>query len=823
MYARNERLLPKLIEDEMKSSYLNYAMSVIVGRALPDIRDGLKPVHRRILYAMKDLNLEHQKPYKKCARIVGETLGKYHPHGDTAVYDALVRMVQDFSLRYPLIDGQGNFGSLDGDAAAAMRYTEARLERISDEMLADLEKETVEFVPNFDETLEEPAYLPARMPNLLVNGSSGIAVGMATNFPPHSLGEIVDGVIMLIDQPEATVAQLMKSIPGPDFPTGGVIRGLTGIRDAYHTGRGLVKVFARTHVETKKGEREQIIITEIPYQVNKANLIESIAELVQAKKVAGISDLRDESDKDGVRVVIELKRDADAKVILNQLYHHTQMQTTFGVIMLALVDRRPRLLTLKDALNLFIEHRKDIIVRRTRFDLKKAQDRAHILEGLKIALDNLDRVIAVIRQSKTTPEAKEALMKKFSLSDVQAQAILEMQLQRLTGLERQKIEDEYLELIKKIALLKSILENPRKVLEIIKQEALELKSRYADARRTEIVPDEATELAVEDLIAEEDMVITVSHSGYIKRQAVSLYRKQRRGGRGVSGAQTREEDFIERLFIASTHDYVLVFTSKGRVYWLKVYEIPEGGRASKGRAIINMISLGKDETISTVLAVREFREDRYVMMATREGQIKKTNLSRFGNPRRDGIVAIGLREKDLLIGCELTDGNDEILLATREGKAVRFNEDQVREMGRTAAGVRGVSLGKKDFVINLVRAVPDATLLTVTEKGFAKRTLVPEYRLTRRGGKGVINIKTTAKNGSVAGLLSVTDEDELMVITSSAMVVRCAVRDIRPTGRSTQGVKLIALKADDRVVSVARLAAREEDEGEEEETKANGV
>ncbi len=811
MYTRNEKIVTRYIEEEMKDSYINYAMSVIVGRALPDVRDGLKPVHRRILYAMKELSLEHNKPYKKCARITGEVLGKYHPHGDVAVYDTLVRMAQDFSLRYPLVDGQGNFGSIDGDSPAAMRYTEARLEHITDQMLLDIEKETVDFVPNFDGSLREPSLLPACLPNLLVNGSSGIAVGMATNIPPHNLKEITDAVIHVIDNPDCEPKDLLKKVKGPDFPTGGIIRGYEGIKSAYMTGRGRLKINAKAFIEEQKSGKEAIIIKEIPYLVNKSNLIESIANLVQEKKLEGISDLRDESDKDGMRIVIELKRGINAHVILNQLYKHTQMQETFGVIMLALVDGRPRVLNLKEILDEFIKHRKVIIIRRTKFDLEKAQDRAHILEGLKIALKNLDRIIKVIKESENPQVAKAELMKKFDLSEKQATAILEMQLQRLTGLERDKIEKEYLELIKKIEFLKSILASEKKILEIIKDEMGELAEKFGDERRTEIAP-EAEELDIEDLIAEEDVVITISNSGYIKRLPVSNYRKQRRGGKGVTGAEMKEEDFVEHLFIASTHDYMLFFTDKGNVHWLKVHEIPEGGRLSKGKAIVNLLSLAQGENISAFVPVREFKEGSFLIMATKNGLIKKTALTAYSNPRKGGIIGIGLEKDDALIGVKMTSGDDEILLATKEGKAIRFKEAQVRDMGRAAKGVRGINLGKKDECIAMDVVRPDQTILTVTGQGFGKRTAFKEYRLQSRGGKGIINIKVTGKNGEAVGLKTVSDKDEIMLMTEKGMIVRSPVKDIRSTGRSTQGVRLMRLETGDKVASIAKIVPEDEDE-----------
>ena len=812
MYTRNEKLVPVSIEAEVKTSYLNYSMSVIVGRALPDVRDGLKPVHRRILFAMQDLNLDHSKPYKKCARIVGETLGKYHPHGDTAVYDTLVRMAQDFSLRYPLVDGQGNFGSVDGDNAAAMRYTEARMASIADAMLGDIDKETVNFGPNFDASLQEPLLLPATLPNLLCNGSSGIAVGMATNIPPHNLSEVCDAISYLLDTPGAEIKDLLRHIKGPDFPTGGVICGKAGIKDAYNTGRGKVTVRARATVEHQKNGKDMIVVNEIPYQVQKAGLIETIAGLVDDKKIEGISDIRDESDKDGMRIVIELKRDVEPQIILNQLFKHTQMETTFGIIMLALVENRPRVLNIRQILDCYIGHRKVIIRRRTQFELDKALKRAHILEGLKIALKFIDRIIKVIKTSKSVPAAKENLMKEFGLSDVQSQAILEMQLQRLTALERDKIEAEYLELLKKIELCRSILASEKKIEAIIKEELEELKKKYGDERRTDIV-GEVEELEIDDLIADEDVVVTISHGGYIKRLPVSSYRKQKRGGKGATGAELKEEDFSEHLFVASTKDYLLVFTDKGQVYWVKVYEIPQAGKVSKGKAIVNLLELKAGEKVSSTIPVREFTPDKFLIMVTRLGSIKKTSLEAYGNPRKGGIIGITLDDKDELIGVELTDGKQEVLIGTREGKAIRFPEVQVRDMGRAARGVKGISLGKKDEVISMVLVQKDATILTVTELGFAKRTPAKEYRLTRRGGKGIINVKVTAKNGAAVSLKTVNDNDELMVITQNGMFLRCSIKDIRETGRASQGVRLIKLdsKDNDRVSCVAPVIAEEEE------------
>jgi len=810
MYTRNEKIVPVYIEEEVKDAYLNYAMSVIVGRALPDIRDGLKPVHRRILFAMQELGLEHSKPYKKCARIVGEVLGKYHPHGDVAVYDTLVRMAQDFSLRYPLVEGQGNFGSVDGDAAAAMRYTEARLASISDEMLNDIDRETVNFGPNFDSSLKEPLLLPAALPNLLVNGSSGIAVGMATNIPPHNLNEIADAIMYALDNPGCEIKDLMRYVKGPDFPTGGVICGKGGIKEAYNTGKGKLTVRARATVEHQKNGKDLIVITEIPYQVQKAGLIEAIAGLVDDKKIEGISDIRDESDKDGMRIVVELKRDTESQIVLNQLFKHTQLETTFGIIMLALVDNRPRVLNLHQMVVCYIDHRKVIIRRRTQFELDKALKRAHILEGLKIALKFIDQIIKVIKTSKSVEIAKERLVKEFDLSEIQAQAILEMQLQRLTALERDKIDAEYEELLKKIELCRAILASDKKVEAIIKEELENLKKKYGDERRTDIV-GEVEELEVEDLIAEEDVVVTISHGGYIKRLPVSSYRKQKRGGTGATGAEVREEDFVEHLFVASTKDYVLVFTDKGQVHWLKVYEIPQASRTSKGKAVVNLLAAEPGVKISSTIPVKEFSADKYLVMVTKMGSIKKTKLDAYGNPRKGGIIGITLDKGDELIGVELTDGKQELLIGTHQGKAIRFSEAKVRDMGRQARGVRGISLAKKDEVIDMIIAQKDATVLTVTELGFAKRTPIAEYRLTSRGGKGIINIKVTNKNGEAVNLKSVNDNDELMVITQNGMFLRCAVKDIRSTGRSAQGVRLIKLQDKDRVSCVAPVIAEAEE------------
>ncbi len=813
IYAMGEKVIQVPIEDEMRDSYIDYAMSVIVGRALPDVRDGLKPVHRRILFAIQELGLSPNRAYKKSARIVGEVLGKYHPHGDLAVYETLVRMVQDFSLRYPLVDGQGNFGSIDGDNAAAMRYTEVRLAHPAEELLSDIDKDTVDFVPNFDESLQEPSLLPSRLPNLLVNGASGIAVGMATNIPPHNLGEIAEGMRAMIDNPEVTVKELMKTVKGPDFPTGGIILGREGIRSAFETGRGRMVVRAKAVIETGEHKKDAIIVTEIPYQVNKSNVISSIAKLVEDKKIEGIYDIRDESDRDGMRVVVELKRDAVPQIVLNQLYKHTQLQETFGTIFLALVDGQPKVLNLKQMIEHFIEFRVSVVTRRTRFELDKAEKRAHILEGLKIAIANLDKIIKIIRQSKSPEVAKEELIKNFKLSEVQAKAILEMQLQRLTALEREKIDEEYLELIKKIEYYRSILKSRAKVLDIVKTETAEIAKKYGDERRTQIVAQEE-EIELEDLIAEEDVLITISHTGYIKRTPVSLYRKQRRGGVGVTGGGVKEEveDFIEYLFLVSTHDYILFFTNKGRVYWRKAYEIPQASRQARGKAIVNLLSLGQGEIVSNFLPVKEFDDKHFIVMATKNGMIKKTRLSAYSNPRSKGIVAITLRPKDELVATRLTSGRDEIFLATQGGKAIRFPEKLVREMGRGASGVRGIRLGNKEEVIAMEIADSGAKVLTVTTLGFGKKSLFKEYRLQSRGGKGVINIKLTSKNGQVASVLSVKEEDEIILVTTGGMVVRCPVNQIRTSGRASQGVRVIRLRDKDRVASAARVVSREEEE-----------
>lgn len=804
-----EKVLPRSLEDEMKSSYIDYAMSVIVSRALPDVRDGLKPVHRRVLYGMSELGMSYNKPYKKSARIVGEVLGKYHPHGDTAVYDSMVRMVQQFSLRYPLVDGQGNFGSVDGDSPAAMRYTEARLARLSEEMLRDLDKNTVDFVPNFDDSLQEPTVLPAYLPSLLVNGASGIAVGMATNIPPHNLTEVVEALIALIDKPSLEVKDLMQYVTAPDFPTAGIIYGYEGVREAYETGRGRVILRAKANVETLKNDRENIIITELPYQVNKANLIEKIADLVRMDKIKDISNIRDESDRDGMRVVIELKRDAQPAVVLNQLFKHTQMQVTFGVIMLALVNGVPKELTLKEALQHFIDHRFVVLVKRTKYELDAAERRAHILEGYIIALDNIDEVIETIKKSRDVETAKSNLMRKFKLSDIQAKAILDMRLQRLTGLERKKIEDEYKEVLKLIEKLRGILESEKKQAKIIKEELIALKERYGDERRTEIIHN-TKEFSLEDIIAEEDVVVTISHKGFIKRFPVSGYRRQGRGGKGVTGAGTKDEDFIEHMFIASTHNYIMFFTDQGKVYWLKVHEIPEGGRAARGRSILNLLEKDRNEKITAFITVKEFTDDEYLFMLTENGTVKKTVLSAYSNVRRGGINAINLNEGDRLIEVKVTDGSNDIIIGTSGGMAIRFNENDVRDMGRTATGVKGITLSGDDIAIGCIVVRRSSTLLVVTEKGFGKRSEIAEYRITRRGGKGVKTVKTSDKNGKLIAMMEVNDPDELVMITNFGMVIRQSVKDIRVMGRNTQGVRVIRLKDGDSIADIAKVVSEDD-------------
>jgi len=809
MYFRNEKLVTVDIKDELKKSYIDYAMSVIVGRALPDVRDGLKPVHRRILYTMSELGLGSSRAYRKSARVVGDAMGKYHPHGDSAIYDALVRMAQTFNMRTPLVDGQGNFGSVDGDPAAAMRYTESRLTPIAGEMLEDIRKNTVDMIPNFDGSLQEPTVLPAAMPNLLVNGSSGIAVGMATNIPPHNLGEIVDGLVALIDNPEMTTDEIMKHVPGPDFPTGGLICGRAGIVEAYRTGRGRLVVRARASTEQVAKGRERIIVTELPYQVNKARLLENIANLVREKRLTGISDLRDESDKDGMRMVIELKRGELPDVVLNQLYKHTYMQDTFGVILLALVGGQPRVLSIKQAMYHYLDHRAEVVRRRTQFDLDVAERRAHIIEGLRIAVERIDEVVALIRASSNPDEARVGLMDTFALSEEQAKAILDMRLQRLTGLERDRLVEEYEGLIKEIARLNGILSSQRTVLVEVRKELLAVKKKYSNARRTEILA-EVGDFRVEDLIADEDMVITISLSGYIKRLPVSTYRKQHRGGKGVRGMEMREEDFVKHVFIASTHQYMLFFTDRGRVHWLKVHEIPRAGRLSKGRAIVNMVQIESGETVTAHMSVRKFSEGQFILMATQRGIVKKTPLTDFSHPRKGGIIAILLNEEDRLIQARLTDGKQNILLATRDGQAIRFRETDVRSMGRPARGVRGVSLAKEDEVIGMTVVPDDATVLVITENGYGKRSRTDAYRLQKRGGKGVINIKTTERNGLVVGMMAVQDNDELVVATSGGKVIRSRIREISVIGRNTQGMRIINIGDGDRVGGVACVETEEE-------------
>jgi len=806
--------IPVNIEDEMKQSFMDYAMSVIIARALPDVRDGMKPVHRRVLYTMYELGNEWNRSYKKSARVVGDVLGKYHPHGDTAVYDSVVRMAQDFSLRYPLVDGQGNFGSVDGDPAAAMRYTEVRMTRIAGELIADIDKETVDFAANYDETLREPVVLPSRLPNLLVNGSTGIAVGMTTNIPPHNLSEVVDATIALIERPAITVKELMEHIPGPDFPTAGFIHGRAAIQDAYETGKGVLQLRARATTEVdKKSGRASIIVSEIPFQVNKARLIERMAELVNEKRVDGISDLRDESDRDGMRIVIELKRDAVPEIVLNQLYKLTPMQDSFGIIMLAIVEGRPRLLTLKQVLQYFVGHRVDVVTRRTIFELRKAEERLHILDGLRIALDNLDGVIKLIRAAADPATARTGLMGGFGLSEPQAQAILDMRLQRLTNLERDKILKEHGEMVALIARLRQMLADEREIYEIIVEELRELKKMFGDGRRTEIV-DATTEISIEDMIVEEDMVVTISHEGYIKRNPVSLYRAQRRGGKGKIGTTTRDEDFVEHLFVASTHSYILFFTTTGKAYWIKVHEVPQASRAARGKAIVNLLTLRPDEKISAFLSVREFQENRFVFFATKKGIVKKTDLMAYSNPRPSGIIAIGLDADDEVIGIRLTEGKQEIILSTRMGQSIRFKEEEVRSMGRGAGGVKGITLEADDEVVSIEILTEGASVLTVAENGYGKRTDTVEYRVQSRGGKGIITMKTTERTGLVVGVQQVTDDNNLMLVTSNGKIIRLRVGDIRVIGRNTQGVRLIDTEPGERVVSLARLAEREEDDDE---------
>jgi len=803
-----ERQTPVPIEEEMRKSYLDYAMSVIVGRALPDIRDGLKPVHRRVLFAMSELGLSFNRPYKKAARVVGEVLGKYHPHGDSPVYEALVRMVQEFSLRYPLVDGQGNFGSIDGDPPAAMRYTEARLSKIAHELLADIDKDTVNFTPNFDESLQEPMVLPTKVPNLLINGSSGIAVGMATNIPPHNLGEVVDGLVMLIENPDATLEQLMAVIPGPDFPTYGYIYGRTGIREAYTTGRGIITLRAKAHVEKMRGGREAIIITELPYQVNKATLMEKIGELIRDKKIEGISERRDESNREGIRVVLELGRGEIPQIVINQLYKHTAMQTTFGIIMLALVGRRPQVVNIKQMLQEFISFRREVVTRRTKYDLARAEERAHILEGLRKAVDQLDLVIRLIRQAESPDAAKTALMAQLELSEIQARAILDMRLQRLTQLERHKIVEEHEQTLALIADLKGILASDQRLMGIIKDELAALKEEFGDERRTEIL-GETTDLTIEDLLADEDMVVTITRSGYIKRTHVEAYRSQKRGGKGVTGMETKEEDIVADLFVATTHSYLLFFTNKGKVHWLKVHEIPEGGRQAKGKAMVNVLSLAEGEAVATCVPVRDFESAAYILLATKRGKVKKTELVAFSHPKRGGIQAITLEEGDEVMAARRTDGQREVLLSTKEGMLIRFAEDEIRSTGRMAAGVKGIDLEEHDQVIAAEVVEEGMSVLTVTVRGYGKRTPLDEYRLTGRAGKGIIDIKTGGRNGPVVGMLQVRQGNDMLVITSKGKMIRLHVDDVTSQGRNTMGVRIIDIDADDQVGSIARLEAEQ--------------
>ena len=799
--------VPVSIEEEMKGSYLDYAMSVIIGRALPEVRDGLKPVQRRILYAMFREGLLSGRRYSKSAGVVGEVLKKYHPHGDTAVYDALVRLAQDFNMRYPLVDGQGNFGSVDGDPAAAYRYTEARLAALAEELLSDIDKDTVDFIPNFDEQTEEPVVLPSRVPNLIINGSSGIAVGMATNIPPHNLGEIIDGLVILLENPDAGLKDLMAKIKGPDFPTGGIIHGTDGIIQAYNEGRGLIKVRAKARIEREHRGGENIIITELPYQVNKARLIEKIAELVREKKIEGVSELRDESDRDGIRIVLELKRGEMAQVILNNLYKHTQLQTTFGTIMLALVNAQPRILKLKEILKYFLQHRRNVVIRRTHFELKKAEERAHILEGLKIALDYLDEIIALIKRSTTPNEARIALMRDYPLSEIQAQAILDMKLQRLTGLEREKIIEEFKNILKEIERLNAILGSDALVSQIIKEDLLAIRNKYADDRRTEIT-SETKEITIEDLITDEEMVITLSHQGYIKRNPLSAYRSQRRGGKGSIGMETKEEDFVKELFIGATHDYMLFFSNLGRLYWLKAYQVPEAGRAAKGKALVNLLALSEGERITTALPVRDFKEG-FLVMFTKNGILKKTALEKYSNPRGKGIIALTLDKGNELIAVGKTDGKSDLIIGTKNGLSIRFNEENVRDTGRTAMGVKGIRLMKGDEVVSAEVAEERTALLTVTEKGLGKRSKIEDYPVQNRGGKGVISIKTIEKGGKAVGLMQVRDEDEVVMITSSGKLIRTLAGNISLHGRNTQGVKLMDVEGEDKIVSIGRVAERD--------------
>jgi len=797
------RIVPRVIQEEMKKSYLEYSMSVIVGRALPDVRDGLKPVHRRVLYTMWEAGLLHNKPFRKSAFVCGQTMSRYHPHGDAAIYDTLVRLAQNFSMRYPLIDGQGNFGSIDNDPAAAMRYTECRLTKLAEEMLEDIDKKTVRFIPNFDNSVTEPVVLPSKLPNLLINGSSGIAVGMATNIPPHNLGEVIDAVVKQVNNPDINMDEILEIIQGPDFPTGALICGRTGIREAYLKGRGKILVRAKTTLEQDKNI-SIIIVNEIPFMVNKSELLEEIADLVRDKKVGGISDIRDESDRQGIRVVIELKKDADANIVLNQLFQHTRMQTTFGIIMLALVNNEPKVLNIKQLIHHYIEHRKDVVRKRTLFDLNKAQTRAHMLEGLIIALSNINNVIKLIKESKSIENAKIALSSNFNLTNEQAVAILEMRLQRLTSLEQEKINQEHKDLLKLIEELKSILSNPQKILDKIKKELMELKEKYNDNRRTQIIELD-TQLETEDLIKEEDMVLTITNSGYIKRLPLQTYKLQHRGGKGVIAAATKEEDIVQDIFVASTHSYILFFTNKGRVYWLKVYEIPEASRQARGKAIVNLLQLSNNENVTAFVPVRQFDNQHYLIMATRKGTVKKTELMAYSNPRRTGIVAITLDQGDELINVELTDGKQEVILATKNGLAVRFKERNVRPTGRSAQGVRGISLKENDEVIGMEVASDEKSLLSVTENGYGKRTPISEYRLINRGGSGVINIQCSERNGNVVSICPVTDSDDVIFVSKNGIIIRVPAADISLIGRNTQGVRIMKLEADDKVVSAVKV------------------
>lgn len=812
-----EKIIPVTIEDEMQSAYIDYSMSVIVSRALPDVRDGLKPVHRRILYGMRELGMLHNRNYKKSARIVGEVLGKYHPHGDSAVYDSIVRMVQDFSLRYPLVDGQGNFGSIDGDSAAAMRYTEVRMERIAEEMLTDINKETVDFQNNFDDTLQEPTVLPGMLPNMLLNGASGIAVGMATNMAPHNLTETIDGIVAYIENPDIDCEGLMEHISAPDFPTGGIIYGYGGVKEAYETGRGKITLRARCTTEELRRGREQIVITEIPYQVNKTTLVKKIARHVENEKIEDISEIRDESDRDGMRIVVILKRSANAGIVLNQLYKYTQMQTTFGVISLALVEGRPKVMPLKELIYHYVEHRIEIIIRRTLYDLDQAEARAHILEGLKIALDDLDEVIKTIRASDSPKEANKALRRKFALTDIQAKAILDMRLQKLTGLERDKVELEYAEIADKIANYRSILSDRSKQTEIIKEELLEIQKRYGDERRTQIVHS-AEDFSVEDMIADEDVVVTINNKGFIKRMPLSGYRRQKRGGKGMKGTTTKDDEYVEHLFVATNHNYILFFTEKGQCYWLKVYEIPEGSRLARGRAIVNLIEIDKDDAIKTFVPVKtlddeEYINNNYIMMATREGKVKKTSLEAYSRPRSNGIIAININDDDTLLEAALTDGESNIILANRKGRAIRFHEEDVRDMGRNTSGVKGMTLGKDNELVDMVviKNTHEATVLAISENGYGKRSLVEDYREQSRGGKGVITLKVTKKTGELIALKEVSDKDDLMVITESGKVIRMNCGDIRTMGRNTQGVRIMRLDSEGKIAAITRVVNEEDD------------